>query len=217
MDDLYGWEPLMEIACEKLCGSAYYDPSNAMQALAVLGARFCLDIRPGHFESDQFHTRAVVNHMRVLESVTLDRVWQNTRYPSEPLLACAAAELLQKHCIVFALYALHRKIRNGLIDAGNRGELVGRLLLLLAKDFCVRELNPNYDDYLPPTSWEVELLDCKPVPVIAFLETVFGHTIWDDNCGAQQVFANWYLNFSPWVSMSSKIWNEDEEAVGVPG
>ena len=70
-----------------------------------------------------------------------------TGYFSEPVLAMPAGQLtnaVRKECEVL-LEDVVRSLQNGQVNAGFGGELVARLLLLIAWDRCVQEgQSPSY-------------------------------------------------------------------------
>lgn len=196
----------METARHKLCKSQEFDPWRPMQSLAVLGARFCLDAHFGHHRTAAYQRKSVSGYLRVCTETTEDRIWQSTMYASEPLVACAASELLHEKLdnIKNSLRRLTDEISNGLIDIGKRGELASRVILLLAKDLCVRQ--PNL---LPPnpeyTAWQVELLDCRPLPVVKYLEFLFGADNPKLDKMMKDLFRDWHIDFSHWISMDENI------------
>ncbi|KAB5592219.1 hypothetical protein CTheo_4316 [Ceratobasidium theobromae] len=162
---------VLNIACEKLCKNRSYNPTDRNQALAVLGARLCLAIRRGHLESNEFNTKAVASHMRILKSITPNRLWQTTIYPSEPLLACAAAIQLHStsESLKETLEVLSDNILDGMVETGNRGELVSRGLLLIGKDLFVRSLGLART----PAKYAEngKLPDCMSVSVVEYLRS----------------------------------------------
>ncbi|KAG8213468.1 hypothetical protein J3R82DRAFT_12005, partial [Butyriboletus roseoflavus] len=127
---------VFNLAMQKLSGASQYDATNSRQALAVLAQRFGLDVCFGHHEAVQYVETSVASHLRVCITTTDDRLWSYTTYPSEPLLSCAATFLLHStvNSLNQTLATLVTKVENGMIDIGQRGELVSRLLWLLAKD-----------------------------------------------------------------------------------
>ena len=96
---------------------------------------------------------------------------------------------------------------NGLVDKGKAGELVSCLLWLLAKDLSVRTVIKPYRNlfYAPlgEDEWDGELVDCRPIKVLEYLDFVFGKRRWHED--AQKAFENAFINFSHWVSMDSDI------------
>ncbi|KAB5592442.1 hypothetical protein CTheo_4089 [Ceratobasidium theobromae] len=200
---------LLQTAAEKLCNDPTYDPYDEDQVLAVLGARFCVDIRLEHLDSNQFNTEAVTNHMRILKSITPDRNSRSTSYPSEPLLACVAAKCLHgtNESLDLSLEVLYDKFLDGMVETGNGGELFSRLLLLLGKDLYCRTSATQPKNILTNDN---ELLDCVPIPVVGYLRFMFGeHIISED----EKRLDGWYINFTHWISMASDIWNIKETLV----
>ncbi|KAG9318017.1 hypothetical protein JVU11DRAFT_80 [Chiua virens] len=192
---------ILDLAGEKLCGVgiAAFDLQLDHQAFAVLAQRFGLDITFGHRNAVRYVEDLVASHLRVCIKTTEDRVWSYTTYPSEPILSCAAANVLHSDDnLVSALNSLVKMAKNSVVNVGDIGELVSRFLWLLAKDFFVRE----------PERVDVDgrkLLDCHPVPVTEFLEFFLGSQVWNAVPGARKEFENAYINFSHWVSMGFDI------------
>jgi hypothetical protein len=164
----------------------------------------------GHPDAVEHLENGVASHLRICLATTLDRNWRFTSYPSEPLLSCVAAmDLHEKpEKLGLALSTLLVAINSGMIDMGQRGELASRLLWLLAKDLFVRTQAKNMVVKLPST-WAEHLADCQMIPVVDWLEFIFGPQIWDeeDTQGslAHELFENAYLNFSHWVTMDAYI------------
>jgi hypothetical protein len=114
-----------------------YKPSWAMEeSLAVLGTRMLLDIAP----RTQLASDLVGDHMRCCVFVSPARDFVLTASPSEPVLVEAAARFM--HATVNAsdphlsrmLRQLEKALLTGFVEAGPRGELVARIILLLAAD-----------------------------------------------------------------------------------
>ena len=217
---------LVNLAMLKLCGSKGFIPSDVNHTIAVLGQRFALEICFGHPESVKYLERGVASHLRICLSTTQDRMWSFTSYPSEPFLSCVAALTLlgekpvkkdKSHSqLKTSLRTLRDKIYDGMVDKGEAGELVSRLLWLLAKDLYVRTVAKPYRNlfYAPPGAdeWDGELIDCRPIKVLEYLEFVFGKQEWDE--AAREAFENAFINFSHWVSMDSDIAGNDANQLG---
>ncbi|KAG1801836.1 hypothetical protein EV424DRAFT_1559220 [Suillus variegatus] len=201
---------ILILAAQKLCKSITFDANDAKQALAVLSQRFGLNFCLGHPDAASHLSKAVASHLRILFSTTEDRMWHFTGYPSEPILSCIAAMILHKTPgdVDFVLGILKKKIDGGMVEIGQSGELASRLLLLLAKDLFVRKDPPNgvIQDLLYGGSGDAELIDCRKVSVIDFLEYLFGQTFWSRTIEeAKAAFQHAYINFSHWVSMTEFI------------
>ncbi|KAG2116781.1 hypothetical protein DEU56DRAFT_905154 [Suillus clintonianus] len=201
---------ILELAALKLCKSNTYVPSDTNQALAVLSQRFGLDICFGHPDAASYVETGVASHLRICFSTTQDRSSAYTGYPSEPLLSCVAADLLHSGTTSLegALGVLNKKVDEGMVEIGQSGELVSRLVLLLAKDMYVRGhlSEGTIRDLHYEGSGDAELIDCQKVSVVDFLQYLFGETFWllaDEE--AKTNFRHAYINFSHWVSMTELI------------
>ncbi|KAG2047170.1 hypothetical protein BDR06DRAFT_964261 [Suillus hirtellus] len=210
---LVGKRPIsevLELAAQKLCKSITFNANEANQALAILSQRFGLDICLGHPDAVSYLEKAVASYLRICFSTTEDRMWSFTGYPSEPILSCVAAVILHRTPgdVDNVLSILKKKIDGGMVEIGQSGELASRLLLLLAKDLFVRKDPPNgvIQDLLYYGSGDAELIDCRKVSVIDFLEYLFGETFWSRTVvEAKAAFQHAYINFSHWVSMTEFI------------
>ena len=116
---------------------------RAVEALSVLGVRACLNMVP----QCQLSQDLVAQYIRTLYSISAGRDAVVTGYFSEPVLAMPAGQLtnaVRKECEVL-LEDVVRSLQNGQVNAGFGGELVARLLLLIAWDRCVQEgQSPSY-------------------------------------------------------------------------
>ncbi|KAF8586048.1 hypothetical protein K439DRAFT_1003314 [Ramaria rubella] len=195
-----GVEEVVRTAQVKLLKDNHYAHTKH-QALALLSQRFALDIIFGHPKAVQHVDEAVASHLRICITTTEDRSWRFTAYPSEPLLSHAAAEEMWRNStLTNALAHLKTQLERGMIEKGKNGELVSRLLLLLAKDSCAKRL-----DGLGPKM----LRYCCPIPVRWWLEELFGPNVWPKDeaqrKAAEEAFASATINFSHWISMSERI------------
>ena len=193
---------MLDAASEKLCGTQY-DPRNTDQVLAVLGQRFAINITFGHPDSVEHLESGVASHLRICLATTLDRTSRFTSYPSEPLLSCVAATNLHRtaQSLEKSLEEPLNLTNAGMIDMGQPGELASRLLWLLAKDLFNRTRQDVANAF--PSKWDQPLVDCQMIPVVDWLEFIFGSSIWDD--GVRKTFRNAYMNFSHWVCMDTNI------------
>ncbi|KAL4070251.1 hypothetical protein J3A83DRAFT_4372409 [Scleroderma citrinum] len=198
---------LAHLAGQKLCGNKAFDPSSVDQMLAVLGQRFGLEISFGHPESVERIERGVTSHMRICIATTEDRAWSFTTYSSEPFLSCIAASTLHggKYMLRDGLYTLQRRTYSGMVSIGQVGELASRLLFLLAKGLFVRAMfgKDLFVGFQSENDWDVELVDCKAVPLIKYLNFLFGERSWPPE--ALVAFKDAYVNFSHWVAMEGNI------------
>ncbi|KAG1732293.1 hypothetical protein EDB19DRAFT_1912133 [Suillus lakei] len=201
-------ENIMKLAAHKLCNSKRSDPQDINKALAVLSQRFALEICFGHPNAISYLEKGVANHLRVCFSMTEDRSWVFTGYPSEPLLSCVAAILLHGVNLTDALGVLKAQVDSGIVETGQSGELASRLLLLLAKDMYVRShlSEGTISNLYYFGTADAELMDCQKVSVIDFLEYLFGDEFWSKaGMDAKAAFQHAYINFSHWVPMENFI------------
>ena len=108
----------------------------------------------------------VAGRMRIAHSVPKHREYMRSSYPSEPILAEAAAHIWEKYqqgserpeAVIPEMLQEH--LMAGVIGKGERGELVARLLLTLAYDAAVRRCGSE--------------LHTRAVPLATFLQELFG-------------------------------------------
>jgi hypothetical protein len=160
---------LVKVAMEKLVGGggklAKLDKQSLDEklAVAILGPRIGLDVAPQcHLASE-----LVASHMRACAFISLDRRSLITMFPVEPILAEASAQIIHVYNIslVSLLEKLISAIRNGWIEGGYRGELVARLVLMLAMETCIKKTvseKPKHNQF------------SHPVLVNNFIEALFG-------------------------------------------
>jgi hypothetical protein len=131
---------VLKAARGKLLFNTGFDPKNVDQVFAVLAVRIGLEISNGDGEaSSRLAKEAVRSHMRILVGVSGRIII--TAAPSEPMLAVAAASILNdtprgyKGAVETLLNELI--LRGLVLDRGLQGELYSRLLLTLARDKAV--------------------------------------------------------------------------------
>jgi len=109
-------------------------------SFGVLAARFCLDVAP----TSQLAQDLVAHSMATCLHINEDRSSVVIGYPSEPLLAEAGARVMWEDELMSVnglLRNLCQGLQSGLIGAGARGELLGRILLTLARDKSISRYN----------------------------------------------------------------------------
>src|ERR1700676_2496250 len=107
---------------------------------AVVDVRLMLDYEPRREASHLLQAELVASHMRICYSVPKSREYMRSGYPSEPILAEAAAQQMyafRKRDPRAILDILKDNMEGGLLDRGERGELVGRELLMSAYDRAI--------------------------------------------------------------------------------
>jgi hypothetical protein len=142
----------------------------------------------------------VAGHLRVANVIPAHREYVISSTPSEPIVAEAAAQVLRGQNMVDILT---RNVRDGLIEKGQRGELVARLLLTLAHDQAVENMEITHK----ANQGQLEKLYTSPIPVVAFFRALFSPQYVDqlllrraDNSPAgltfEQAFADAYVMFT---------------------
>ncbi|CAG8684476.1 2580_t:CDS:1, partial [Ambispora gerdemannii] len=126
------------------------------EALAILGPRLYLEIS----SLSQQATKLVSSHMRILRHVDEERESLITTSPSEPILAEAASHIMNYPGIFKqVLDHLATSIRSHVVvNAGDQGELVGRILCLLAVDKAIQSKYKCWNMYFQPITVQ-EFLD----------------------------------------------------------
>jgi hypothetical protein len=168
-----------------------------MGSLAVLACRLLLEMEPSLEANRQTLAELVERRMAIAYSVPSHREYMRSGYPSEPLLAEAAARRMAKirvrdHDETGRSDAIARKLlphlRSGLVDKGERGELVARLLLMLTQDKAVEAQHARAKEL---STAHGKVLYSTEVPVNDFMKTLFPHH-WNeikqskpDNCDGE--------------------------------
>ncbi|KAI6099318.1 hypothetical protein EDD16DRAFT_510956 [Pisolithus croceorrhizus] len=209
MQELHDVYSTIKVATSKLRGSS---SENRKVPLVTLSRRFCLELTLGHPETNKFVASAMMSHLCVLLSMTDDRHWSFTTYPSEPFVSCVAATLIHSSDNLDRLLrALEEKIVSGMIIVDRSGGLASRLLWLFAKDLYVRCILP-YKFILPAMNgkdWESELVDCRMIPVVDYFRFVFGKDFWAKVEGGRMLkrFSRTHISTSligcRWASISA--------------
>ncbi|KAK0460599.1 uncharacterized protein EV420DRAFT_1641149 [Desarmillaria tabescens] len=107
--------------------------------MALADVRVMIEYEPRREKARRLQEEMVKGHMRVAFSVPDHREYMRSGHPSEPVLAEAAAISTYEEGVdlVDVIYFL---LEENLIGKGERGELVGRLLLTLAWDAAIHQL-----------------------------------------------------------------------------
>ncbi|KAG9287213.1 hypothetical protein G9A89_008843 [Geosiphon pyriformis] len=122
-------------------------------------------------------------------------------YPSEPILAEAAALLMKDQNVLrkllhFLLDALH----TGYIEPGYRGELVARLLLMIAWDHATRDR--DISPHLGNLGYSKEFVS-RPIRVKEFLISLFGQENYDEHIQSfPQKLADGLLAFTHFIPVT---------------
>ncbi len=154
----------MEFAKAKLQGGLKQNDDGLFAAIAV---RVLAEIEPQRLFARDLEAELVAGHMRVVYSVPAHREFMKSGFPSEPLLAEAAAQLMQDHA-PNVLRVFRECLKNGLIGRGDRGELISRHFLTSGFD--------------KTRHWEGgDEIFSKPVRLLDYLKCLFGESNYEKN------------------------------------
>jgi hypothetical protein len=202
---------IIEFAQSKLICNNDHSKISDKAKIAVLARRLLLEFEPKREAAVRTETELVAAHMHVAYSVPAHREYLRSGAPSEPILAEAAARIMASNHFQTA-EILSEYLSNGLITRGERGELVGRLLLIQAFDAAV--MTKSLRDRINPIHFSVA------IPVIDFLVALFPanykktfcQAISDNLPGAtlQDAFRNAVVYFTHWgKAADSSVINDD--------
>ncbi|KAG9297278.1 hypothetical protein G9A89_009960 [Geosiphon pyriformis] len=192
----------MKLARQKLLGGGItaYDWLNKptlASGLAILSSRISLDVTA----ESRIASELVAGFMGICVHVSEDRHKLLAFYPSEPILAEAAALLMKDQNVLrkllhFLLDALH----TGYIEPGYRGELVARLLLMIAWDHATRDR--DISPHLGNLGYSKEFVS-RPIRVKEFLISLFGQENYDEHIQSfPQKLANGLLAFTHFIPVT---------------
>jgi hypothetical protein len=134
-------------------------------AFALLSRRILLHFRPLRSSSATMESNLIARHLQVAFVVPLNRNFVVSGSPSEPFVVEAAAHLMATRGFS-AISWLRDFINEDIVDVGESGEIVGRLLTINAYDVALRNRmrEPIYH------SW---------VPVLDFLKALFADSVYE--------------------------------------
>ncbi|PCH39715.1 hypothetical protein WOLCODRAFT_97721 [Wolfiporia cocos MD-104 SS10] len=165
-------ESLIALAMAKLTGTNNFSDQISTTStdldrarLAILSVRLLLDFNITQEMARTTTVDMVTSNMRIAYSAPKHREYLWSGYPSEPILAEAAFRAmarLEKPAISIIASA----VNCGLVERGNRGELIMRLLLTEAFDTAAKK------EYGVGDGLSVS----KPVSLFAFIEALLGAT-----------------------------------------
>ena len=131
-------------------------PTNLIKLIAVLAPRLAMTIGPFTLEASEL----IASHLAVLTRTDNERHFLRAVYPSEPILAAASARLTNDYGWAHPLSALIHYVRGGIVEAGFRGELITKIICLMAMDRALSSIATTEN------RWRF----ARPVPVSRFLD-----------------------------------------------
>ncbi|CAG8772474.1 11839_t:CDS:1, partial [Racocetra fulgida] len=151
-------EHIIELAMDKLIGGKFFSvwkkdlkdsqkKIDILETLAILGPRLCIEVAP----QSGYAPDLIANNMRLCINILEDRKYVVTSMPTEPVLAEASARIMNDPHVSLTelINQLSEALKKGVVEAGYRGELTARLLLLNAWDCCIKKKNEkekSFDD-----------------------------------------------------------------------
>lgn len=127
--------------------------------------------------------------------ISEDRETLLVDYPSEPILAEAAAKIMNQHGKKI-LQHLQSSFLKNIAEAGSRGELVARILLLMAKDSLIND-------------WRELYSQC--VPVLHLLQALIGkQKVKEFGLQDEKMLAEGYVNYTHFIKLT---YTPDEETL----
>jgi hypothetical protein len=127
-----------------------------IKLIAVLAPRLALTIGPYTSVASEL----IASHLAVLTSTDNKRHFLRTVYPSEPILAEVSAQLTHKYGWANPLKALLHYVHGQIVEAGFRGELLTKIVCLMAMDKALSGLA------VPENQWRFS----RPITVSKFLD-----------------------------------------------
>jgi len=139
------------LACSKLTGQTNFSRKleSSSSQLAVLDSLLDLDYHPLRAATLGLSEKMVAGNMRTVFSVPQSRAYMYSGYPSEPILAEAALKVINaldqsrsyptKDSMASMLSQLRTTVSGGAINMGQRGETVGKMILLRSYMMAVEE------------------------------------------------------------------------------
>ena len=171
------------------------------QSLAIIGSRTTLF---DNYTLTNSATAAelVQSHMATLCSISNDGSQLYFRYVSEPILAEAAATLMQPVDSPFHLEDLVKKLHEAtsatppaIKYTGAVGELVAELILLAAQDLAVKDSSDKLDLVESPS---------KPITVKQFLEALVGKDNFKEKIRLNQLVSDGLVSFTHFRKLITK-------------
>jgi hypothetical protein len=190
----------------KLCLRDF--PQDDLAQLAALDSRVLIRFDPIHSNSRGTQALLVRSKMRVVFNIPTSREFMWSGYPSEPILAEAAARLLNNTNDDLIMHVapriLESALTTGLLARGERGELIARTLLTVAHDRAIT-YGEIQDEHGPRFH--------RPVRLVDVLEHLVSPDIWTIVRAArpfhaypgdrtlEEAFSDAWANFSHFVQL----------------
>jgi len=168
MDKEESLEIMTEHALDGLLGPRESENLEPNTSIAIVAQRLLLEFKPDITAARTMEEELVASHMRVVYSVPQHGEYMYTGSPTEPILSNAAAILMNRRKTTGdgpfdALEILSKLFNRGMTLQGDRNELIGRLLDILAIDNAIKNSRTSFSS--PKT-----LFHSSPVRVVDYLK-----------------------------------------------
>ena len=190
---------IIEFAKDKLAARKA-DNYDAHSFLAALSVRLMLEFEPRRIHATEVENLMVAGYLRVANVIPDHREYVISSTPSEPIVAEAASQVLRGQNMVLLLA---KNVTEGLIEKGQRGELVARLLFTLAHDRALENMKIPHR----ANQGQLEKLYTTPIPVVNFFRALISQQLIDELLGCRadgsasgptfgEAFADAYVMFT---------------------
>ena len=181
-----------------------WTPKTHLCLLATLAVRLSLIIGPFYAEAGEL----ISSHMAVL--LGIDGHFLRTSYPSEPILAEASAHIMADVGWDNVLKALYYHVQNGIVNPSYRGELLSKVLCLMAMDDSPKPFPSKNEDAHWKRTQPVKVrdfLDClvaAPKGRESFSHALFSNHLYTDQKELER-FLNGYVFFNHFVQVEHTL------------
>jgi hypothetical protein len=134
------------------------NPRDLIKLLAVLAPRLAITVGPSTVEASE----VIASHLACLTRTDGNRHFLRIAYPSEPILAHVSAMLTRQFGWDSPLKALNYYVKGGIVEAGFRGELLTKIVCLIAMDKALATI-PT-----PSSQWSF----ARPITTSQFLNSL---------------------------------------------
>lgn len=185
---------IKDLARQKLAPNQKIEPAAKIAWVSIL-VMLKFDLSEQY--SKTMSSELVESFMRIVFCIPKHRQFMHTGTPSEPILAEAAAHLIEKHNVNM-LDVLEDAFDGGLIAKGDRGEILARHLFISAQHRAARKAKVTNSGFFYH----------RPLPLLDFLQALLTPEAYNTVCKATPVddsedttplevaFKDAYVNFS---------------------
>ncbi|KAH7334565.1 hypothetical protein B0J17DRAFT_770885 [Rhizoctonia solani] len=164
---------VIKLAANKLTAQGVLEHVRESE-LAALSVRIGITFESMTAASREMEYKQVESHMRVVYAIPQHREFMRTGSPSEPVLAEAAAGYLNRirngnGIAIVGPQILSKNCKKGFVARGERGEVCGRMLMIIAHDYALLDTPDKTLRLLKDPKVKFH----RPVSVLAFFRALF--------------------------------------------